>query len=426
MVIFMYFSLKTLEFSAIINKTLKYSYSNVAKNDLELLKPSSDFSFVLNSLNQVKETLDLVVKFGKMPFLENFDNNIINEKIILNKVYSINDLLHLKLYLTMELNIKDYFKSLSKDYHLKHLNELIALNDNKNLHSTLNKNISDVGEIYDDATTNLKRIRTSLKILNSRLLERIEKLAKSLSQYLVDTTVVTKNNRFCLQVKERDKNNVKGIVHDISNSGQTIFIEPELSVKLSNEIEILRVEENNEINLILMKLTSLVLDNIEYLKTNLNNLTSLDIIHSKALYAKEIDAYMPKLNNKGLIKLIKARHPLINQKDVVPISLELNNENHTLLITGPNTGGKTVSLKTVGLLQLMVQSGFLVPVDPNSSFNIFNVILADIGDEQSILNSLSTFSSHMTKIISFIDNLKDNSLILLDELGSGTDPIEGV
>lgn len=426
MVISVNFSTKTLEFETIKNKTLPYIYSDWAKTNLKRLIPSSNFSIVENSLNQVNEALDIVNRFGRIPFLANFDNNLILEKVIENKIYTIEELLYLKLYLKMELDIKEFFKQAKKDFQINYLNILIALNDHLKIHSLLNKNISDLGEIYDDATSNLKRIRTSLKTLNSRLLERIEKHAQSLSKHLTDTNIVRRNNRFCLQVKESDKNSVKGIVHDVSKSGQTIFIEPELSIKLSNEIEILRREENKEILNILTNLTLVTNDHIQTLKNNMTNLINLDLIHAKALYAKEIDAIKPKINSEGSIKLIKGRHPLIDQKRVVPISLELSKNNHTLLITGPNTGGKTVSLKTVGLLQLMLQSGFLIPADLNSSFNIFDAILADIGDEQSILNSLSTFSSHMTKIISFIDNLTNNSLILLDELGSGTDPIEGV
>lgn len=422
----MNFEVKTLEFEQIKKYVSKYIYSEKSKQLLDDLMPSNNFSFVKNELNKTNELVSLIVKFGSLPFLEDFDNNLIKEKTIENKVFGVEDLLFLKLYLKMEDDLNNYFKELINKGLVNYLKELVTLNNNSKLFKEINKVISDNGLIYDDASIDLKKIRTKTKKLEQDLNDRLLRLVKSQNSYLNEQAIVKRNNRFCLQVKETHKNKIKGVVHDISSSGQTIFIEPEISLIISSEIEMNNLLEAREITKILTSLTNLINNDILFLRSNLNKLIELDLINAKALYANSINALMPNINNEGIINLVNAKHPLIDQKIVVPINLSLDENNQTLLITGPNTGGKTVSLKTTGLLSIMVQSGFLVPVHEDSNFNVFNNIFADIGDEQSILNSLSTFSSHITKIISFLNNLTDNSLVLLDELGSGTDPHEGI
>lgn len=426
MVIFMNFEVETLEFGQIKKLTSKYLYSNKARELLMKLTPSNNYEIVKNELNKTNEMMSLLIKFSKIPFLPNFDNNLILDKPIDNKIYSSQELLYLKLYLKMEEDINNHFKELINKDLVNYLKPLLTLNSSLKLYKELNKIISDSGLIYDDASIELKRIRLKTKSLEQSLNERLLRLVKNFASYLTDTQIVKRNNRFCLQVKETYKNKIKGVVHDISSSGQTVFIEPEASLIISSEIEMNSLLEQREITKILNKLTNLINDDLIYLKANIEKLIELDLINSKASYAIDLNAIMPKINNLGLINLVKAKHPLIDQKAVVPIDLSLDKDFNTLLITGPNTGGKTVSLKTTGLLSIMVQSGFLVPVHEDSNFNVFDNIFADIGDEQSILNSLSTFSSHITKIISFLEKSTNNSLILLDELGSGTDPNEGI
>ncbi|HHT55485.1 MAG TPA: endonuclease MutS2, partial [Acholeplasma sp.] len=303
---------------------------------------------------------------------------------------------------------------------------LINISNHNKLYNNLNDTFNDYGEIYDTATKDLKDIRIKIRNLDANLTKRMNELLKKYSDYLSEAVVVVRNGRSCLAVKEGFKNKVKGVIHDISASKQTVFIEPEVSLQIMADIELNKILENKEIIKILSNLTNIVNSSYDILLEDFNCLINLDIINAKARYSLKNDYIKPHINNLGKINLIKAKHPLLPKDEVVPIDLSLNKENNTLLITGPNTGGKTVTLKTVGLLTMMIQSGILVPVNIESELAVFNNVFIDIGDEQSIINSLSTFSSHISKIISFIDNLTDNSLVLLDELGSGTDPNEGV
>lgn len=417
------YSLKTLEFNQIQNNILKYCYTEHAKGIITNLIPNTNIDTVNQNLNMTNETLKIIAKFGKIPFMEDFDNIILSNKELIERVYSVLEILHLKLYLSMESNIRTYFKQTDKQIYI---NELTNLYDHGFILTTFNKVISDYGEIYDDATFELKQIRSKIKKLNFDLEQKMNKLLKTYESYLTDNIITTRNGRYCLAVKESYKNKITGVTHDISQSGQTFFIEPELSLQISAEIEMNKILEQKEITKILINLTKLINDNILTLKENFNKLLLLDSISAKSLYSLEIDGIKPLVNNTGNINLVNAKHPLIDKKVVVPISLSINKNNHTLLITGPNTGGKTVTLKTIGLLTVMTQTGILIPVSAETEIAIFDNIFVDIGDEQSIANSLSTFSSHMAKIVRYIDNLTDNTLILLDELGSGTDPQEGV
>jgi DNA mismatch repair protein MutS2 len=242
---------------------------------------------------------------------------------------------------------------------------------------------------------------------------------------LSDTLIVTRNNHLCVGVKVEFKNVFKGIIMDYSQSGQTVYMEPMACAEIQARLNNLKFEENQEEIKILQKLTGQIGMFDNELNESLNNITYLDLISAKALFAVKYNCFKPNINENQNVKLINARHPLIDQSKVVPISIELGSNYKGIIITGPNTGGKTVALKTVGLLTLMTQSGLLIPADPESDINIFDKVFADIGDEQSIEQSLSTFSSHMTRIINIIDNVSLNSLVLFDELGSGTDPKEG-
>ncbi|MDY0277876.1 MAG: endonuclease MutS2 [Acholeplasma sp.] len=422
----MRFSTKTLEFPTIIERIIPFAYSEKARSDLFKLFPSSNFDTIKRNLAMVNEMTQIVSKYGSIPFLENFDNNVLYDNKRIERVYQIDELLFIKLFLTMEKTINLFITNFSNKDEYKYLKDYLEFNDHKRILSVFEQTFTDNGEIFDDATKDLKTLRMRIKKLSFDLEQKIHKLLTTYKEYLSDSLIVTRNNRYCLSVKEGFKNKVRGVIHDVSSSKQTVFIEPEISLQYMAEIEMAKIEEEKEIFKILVSLTEVINNNIDSLRENLFKYIELDKIHAKAKYSLEINGVIPKINNQGVIDLINAKHPLIDPKKVVPISLKLSKIENMLLITGPNTGGKTVTLKTVGLLTIMMQSGVLVPVYEDSNMACFNNIFADIGDEQSIFNSLSTFSSHIANIINFLKETTDNSLILLDELGSGTDPNEGV
>src|SRR5690625_4808117 len=421
----MSYSLDTLEFNIIKNKIEKLTFSKEASNKIYKLAHFSNFQIVKDNLNETNELLNLISKYGSIPFLKDFDNNLLNNKLV-ERIYSVEDFIYLRLFLNMTNEILNYYKLFKDEHKLLYISKYFTLFKNNHLNTQLNKVFNEYGEINDDASLNLKNIRINIKKQEDLLNIKLNNLLKKYENYLSEDIVTIRNNRPCLSVKEGSKASVKGVIHDVSKSKQTVFMEPIVSIEINREIEVLKNEEKKEIEKILLYLTSLVNEHFYDLKNNLNILINFDVLNSKAVYSLNTNGIKPKINNEGLINLIDAKHPLIDPKDVVPISLKIDRTNNTLLITGPNTGGKTVTLKTVGLLSVMALSGILIPVNEESSISYFENIFVDIGDEQSILNSLSTFSSHITKIIKFINNLTDNSLILLDELGSGTDPNEGV
>ena len=272
----------------------------------------------------------------------------------------------------------------------------------------------------------MKQIRRSMKITGERIHTQLAGMVNgSARTYLQDAVITMRNGRYCIPVKAEYKSQVPGMIHDQSSTGSTLFIEPMAIVKLNNEIRDLELKEAAEIEVILATLSELAAQNREAIQYNLENLVELDFIFARASLAMEQNATRPVFNTKGYINIRKGRHPLIDKKKVVPIDIHLGKDFHLLIVTGPNTGGKTVSLKTVGLLTLMGQSGLHIPALDRSELAVFHEVYADIGDEQSIEQSLSTFSSHMTNVVSFIEKADADSLVLFDELGAGTDPTEG-
>ncbi|WP_278600648.1 endonuclease MutS2, partial [Clostridium tertium] len=280
-------------------------------------------------------------------------------------------------------------------------------------------------EISDKASSTLNGIRRNLKEKNSSVRDKINSIVRANAKYLQDTLYTMRGDRYVLPVKAEYKGAVPGLVHDQSSTGATLFIEPMSLVNLNNEIKELKLKEKAEIERILMDLSNRVYENIETVESNYKILTELDFIFAKGKYASSLNAICPEVNEDRSFDIIQGRHPLIDPKVVVPSDIYLGKEFNTLMITGPNTGGKTVTLKTVGLLHLMGLSGLLIPAKDASSISFFTKIFADIGDEQSIEQSLSTFSSHMTNIVKIMKEADDSSLVLFDELGSGTDPVEG-
>ena len=296
-----------------------------------------------------------------------------------------------------------------------------------NLNKEIEKCIISEEEMADDASYNLKNIRRQMKLTNDRIHSQLSNLVNSTNNktYLQDSLITMRDGRYCVPVKQEYRGNVPGIIHDQSSTGSTLFVEPTVVVELNNKLRELSVKEADEIQIILANLSVTCSEYMEQLRTDMKLLPKLDFIFAKANLAKKMKATMPEFNDKRFINIKQGRHPLLNPKKVVPIDVNLGKDFNLLIVTGPNTGGKTVSLKTVGLLSLMGQSGLHIPAFEGSSLAVFKEIFADIGDEQSIEQSLSTFSAHMVNTVNILDKADQDSLVLFDELGAGTDPVEG-
>ena len=424
----MRFMTKPLELNLILEKVSKNAKSKTISDEILSLEPMVETEIIERQLIEVSDMLSLLIRQGVLPLIEDYDIHQLIQYASLDRTFTIQELLYIRLFLTMEKDILRYRKEAEKNrIPFGVIREYIeSIHNHESLLHYIESKMDVDGQILDDATPELARIRRECHKLEKQIQDKLQKLLVDYSSYLNEFVIVMRNDRFCIPVKEAFKNKIKGIIHDVSASKQTIYIEPEATRQLTAEYESLHVLEEKEIERIIFMMSEAVHHAYESLKDNLDLFLVLDFNQAKALYAKEIHGIKPQINKEGRISLIKAKHPLLDQTKAVPIHIELSDDIRTLLITGPNTGGKTVALKTVGLLTLMTQTGLLIPASESSQIAIFDQIYADIGDEQSIMQSLSTFSSHLTKIISMIDHVEDNTLILLDELGSGTDPNEGV
>ena len=424
----MRFMTKTLEFPEILKRVTTFAHTDSTRALIDELNPMTELNTIKQSLQETSDFLDIIYRASYMPFVDDFDIVQLFEYGSKHLSYSIYELMQIRLFLSMEKDIIQYIRNLKKIYIDTKSMQIYfdRLQSHYHLYDKLYHMIDPEGLFVDDASPRLNQIRKDLRRLDHQLQDKMNKLVADYQTYLTDSVIVIRNDRFCLCVKEAFKHKIKGVTHDISASGQTIYIEPEQSRQITAQIESLKAGEKNEIDRILRELSDLIQLEEESLSNNLKLLVYLDFVQSKALYAKVIDGVVPKINKEGKTSLVKAKHPLLDQKVAVPISLKIDETYKILLITGPNTGGKTVALKTLGLLTLMTQSGMLIPASEQTEIAIFNKIFADIGDEQSIEQSLSTFSSHLTKIINMLKNVDKNTLIILDEIGSGTDPNEGV
>lgn len=421
----MHTDLKKLEFPKILKEIQKYAASDLAKAETLKLEPLTDSIEIERLLEETFQAMIMIQRYDQTPMTGVLNIQDTIRKSEIGSVLSIEEFLRVvshqeavsrNLNFIKKVNQLDIESSALQDYY----DRLVSLPGLK----TKILDIIDVkGEIYDNASVKLLQIRKKINITEERIDSKMASLLRSEANKLTDTLVTIRNNRLVLPVKAEYKNSFKGVIYDTSSSGETVFIEPLSCFTMNNELQTLRVQESAEIERILRELTLSVGEVSEDLKSNLSILTYLDIVFAKAKYAIAYNCQKPTIK-PNTINLLNARHPLIKQSEVVGNNINFHKYN-IIVITGPNTGGKTVALKTLGLLSIMLQSGILIPCDEGSETMVFENIFADIGDEQSIEQSLSTFSSHISKIIQIIDHATPNSLILLDEIGSGTDPKEG-
>lgn len=421
--------LEKLEFNKIKEILSTFSCTYIGKEYCANLFPTNIKEDVKYSLKETQEAVNLISRNSCPSFYEIADISINLKNLESNNTLSIKSLLELTTILKLANELKEYFNKdfiENNDYPIL-CNLFIDLYSNKNIIEKINLCIIDENTIDDKASKSLSSIREKQKNLEQDIRNKLSQMIHSstYSKFIQDSLVTIRNDRFVIPVKEEYRSQIKGFVHDISNAGSTVFIEPISIFEMNNELNQLKIDENIEIEKILKDLSSLFYPYIEQLKMDSDLIGKLDFIFAKAKFSNSLNAITPIINDKKEINLINARHPLIDKNKVVPISVNIGNTFSVLLITGPNTGGKTVTLKTIGLLSCMACSGLNIPADEHSSIYVFDEIYTDIGDDQSISDSLSTFSSHMTNIVEITKKVTQNSLVLVDELGSGTDPIEG-
>lgn len=420
--------LKTLEYNKIIEKLLSKAHSPMGIEQIKALMPSSDIAEVTKRQKETADAVSMSFRKGRIPMGGLKDIRIALKRVDIGAVLASTELVYIADVMRCAKRVKDYAKDNGKGEVYPALDPIFEqLMTFPQIEHEINRCIIGPDEFADDATRALFNIRREIKSNNARIREQLNSIIQSrhYQSMLQDPVITVRQNRYCVPVKSEHKGNFPGIVHDQSSTGATFFIEPMSVVEIGNKIKELELKEVAEIEKILTDLTYLVEEDILEIRVTLDALSLLDFISAKAELAIEMRAVEPKLNTNRYINLKKARHPLLNPKEVVPIDVYLGGDFTTLLVTGPNTGGKTVTLKTLGLLTIMGQAGLHIPAADRSEIAVFDEVFADIGDEQSIEQSLSTFSSHMNNIVKILDDLTLNSLVLFDELGSGTDPIEG-
>ncbi len=419
--------LHILEYTKIISQLKEKATSEPGKKLAESLLPMTDLDEIRKAQNQTADALGRLFAKGSTSFGSNKDLGMSLKSLEVGSVLSVIELLRIASFLDNVNRIKTYGRKERDDIPGDSLEPYFdSLEPLTPLANEINRCILSEEEIADDASPALKHIRRSMTITNDRIHSQLNSMLNgSLRTYLQDAVVTMRDNRYCVPVKAEYKSQVPGMIHDQSSTGSTFFIEPAAVVNLNNELKELTIKEQEEIEAIMAALSAQAAAHTEALATNQKSMTMLDFIFAKASLAMEHNATMPLFNTKQQIQIRKGRHPLIDRKKVVPVDISLGIDFDLLIITGPNTGGKTVALKTVGLLTLMGQAGLHIPALDRSQLSVFREVYADIGDEQSIEQSLSTFSSHMTSIVSILQKADAQSLCLFDELGAGTDPTEG-
>lgn len=420
-------TLLKLEYDKIINLLVDHASSDSGKRRCKTLMPMTDLEEINTAQEQCAAAFTRIVKKGRLSFSGCYSVEESMKRLEIGASLSAPELLRIGKLLEVANRAKAYGRHDTVDELEDCLDVYFeAIAPLTPLATEIRRCIISEEEIADDASSTLKHIRRSIDALNDKVHSTLTGLVNgSLRNYLQDQIITMRGDRYCVPVKAEYRSQVNGMIHDQSSSGSTLFIEPMAIVKLNNDLKELYGKEQEEIQVILARLSVDVAEHIETIRTNYKMLSELDFIFAKGALALSMNASRPVFNENGYIHIREGRHPLLDKKKVVPITVTLGGEFDLLIITGPNTGGKTVSLKTVGLFTLMGQSGLHIPALDRSELAVFESVYADIGDEQSIEQSLSTFSSHMTNIVSFLQDVDERSLVLFDELGAGTDPTEG-
>ena len=417
--------LEKLDFNKVCEILEKYAKTYIGKDICLNLLPLDSEKEIVKALKQTTEASTLIYRKGNLPIdeIENIVPQI--KKLNASSSLSIKELLDLAHILRVSRELKEYFASDEIDMsEFENLDPLFDhLYTNVGLEKSVTSKLLDENTVDDNASSELKNIRKNLRNKEQEIRNKLNSFLRT--KYVQESVITMRGGRFVVPVKNEYRSEVKGFIHDISSSGSTVFIEPVSVFDLNNDLSNLKNDESVEIEKILMELSALFFELTDMLENNINLIGIIDFIFAKAKYSNDIDATEPLVNKEKVIDLKNAWHPLIDKKSAVKNNIKIGEAFSNLIITGPNTGGKTVTIKTVGLLVLMAMSGMHIPAKEGSSIYVFDNVFADIGDEQSIVNSLSTFSSHITTIANILENATENSLVLLDELGSGTDPVQG-
>ncbi len=422
-------ALRTLEYNKIIDKLTNLAATAYAKDLCKQLLPHYDLDLIKIQQTQTTDALSRILRKGSVSFNGIHDIRPSLMRLKIGSTLNAAELLHISSDLDATLRLKAYggYTGIDTDILSEDsLTEFFAgLEPLTPLNNEIKRCIISEEEIADDASPALKSVRRSIHVTNDRIHSELGSILNSSRTMLQENIITMRNGRYCLPIRAEFKNQFQGMIHDQSSSGSTLFVEPMAIVRLNNELKELSIREQEEIEKVLAELSNQAAEFSESLEYNFETLSQLDFIFARATLSKQMKGSEPIFNNNGKLNIKKGRHPLIDPKKVVPIDINLGTDFSMLIITGPNTGGKTVSLKTVGLLTLMGQAGLHIPAFDGSELAVFEEVYADIGDEQSIEQSLSTFSSHMTNIVNILNKADNRSLVLFDELGAGTDPTEG-
>jgi len=421
-------ALKTLEYIKIRDKLTAMALSPMGKEKCNVLEPVSDISIIKREQKETTEAVNMALKKGRLPLGGIKDIRTQLGRAEAGGVLGIDELMAVGEFLYVCRKVKNYAKQENKSDTFPILEDYFEIVKTINsLENEITRCIPNEQEISDDASNGLRTVRREIKNANSSIRDKLNSIIYSASYktMLQDAVITIRNDRYCVPVRAEYQSSFPGMVHDRSNTGSTVFMEPTAVIQLNNKIKELQAREKEEIEKILAMLSAMVAENVDVMEANITVISHLDFVFAKAELSLKMNGSEPMFNNDGVIDIRKGRHPLLDEKQVVPIDINIGINFNTLLITGPNTGGKTVALKTLGLFTLMGQSGLHIPAFDSSRLAVFDEVFADIGDEQSIEQSLSTFSAHMTNIVRILENVTPNSLVLFDELGAGTDPTEG-
>ncbi len=419
-------ALQVLEYDKIIERLTDYAASEPAKKLCRDLVPSSDYEEIIRNQTETTDAVTRIRQKGTVSFGGIRDIRDSLKRLDIGSSLSIPELLSVSSLLTASARVKAYGRHEDSELPPDSLEELFeALEPLTPVNSEIKRCILSEDEVSDDASPGLRHVRRSMKTIQDRIHSQLNSILNGSRSYLQEAVITMRDGRYCLPVKAEYKNQVAGMVHDQSSTGSTLFIEPMAVIKLNNDLRTLEIQEQKEIEAVLADLSNQLVPCQEELRTDLEILTHLDFVFAKAALSRHCKGSCPVFNREHYINIKDGRHPLLDPEKVVPINIHLGKDFDLLIVTGPNTGGKTVSLKTVGLFTLMGQAGLHIPAFEGSQLGVFEDVFADIGDEQSIEQSLSTFSSHMTKIVDILEKADSNSLCLFDELGAGTDPTEG-